>query len=256
MKIATWNVNSIRARLNHVTDWLKAQSPDVVCLQETKVCDDAFPKDALAALGYHSAISGQRAYNGVAILAKSALSDVQAGFDDGVADPQCRLISARLAGLRIISVYVPNGDVIKSEKYTYKLAWLDRLRHYLDKTATREELLMVAGDFNIAPFDHDAARPEAWTNSVICHPQVRQALAEVMAFGLIDLQQAANPSGGIFTWWDYRHLGFIRNDGLRLDLLLSNPILASRCQKVWVDTTPRAWKKPSDHAPVMAEFSL
>ncbi|MBN1960000.1 MAG: exodeoxyribonuclease III [Deltaproteobacteria bacterium] len=255
MQIVCWNVNSIRARKERFLSWLKERQPDVVCLQETKVVDSEFPADEIASLGYNCAVHGQKTYNGVAIVSRLPLSNIQKGFGDHQDDNQSRIISAFINDLRIISVYVPNGGELGSDKYAYKLKWLKRLRAYLDQTANPEQEIIVAGDFNIAWRDCDAAHPEAWRDSVLAHTSIREAFAPILSWGLRDLLAEKEPNGGVFSWWDYRQLSFARNDGLRIDLLLTTETIANKCSKAWVDKEARKGEKPSDHAPVFIEFA-
>ncbi len=255
MKLATWNVNSIRARKERFLAWLTQRQPDVLCLQEIKLVDEEFPTAEVEALGYCCAVFGQKTYNGVAILAKQALTEVRRGLEDGVDDAQSRLISAKVSGVRVVSCYVPNGGEVASDKYVYKLAWLERLRHYLERTARPDEPLVLAGDFNVAPRPSDVAYPEQWESSVLFHPEVRAALAEVTAWGLVDVVAEKLPQGGVYSWWDYRQLSFPRGDGLRIDLVLATQALASKCSGAYVDREARKGKQPSDHAPVVVELA-
>jgi exodeoxyribonuclease III len=256
VKIVTWNINSIRARKERFLGWLADKQPDVLCLQETKLVDQEFPTAEIEKLGYSCAAFGQKTYNGVAIISKQPLADVQRGMDDGSDDTQARLISARLGATRVVSCYIPNGAEVGSDKYTYKLAWLGRLRKYLERTARPDEMLVLAGDFNVAPRTLDVAYPEQWEPTVLFHPTVRAALAEVTSWGLVDVFADKFPQGGVYSWWDYRQLSFPRGDGLRIDLLLATKPLAERCSKAYVDREARKGKQPSDHAPVVAEFDL
>jgi exodeoxyribonuclease III len=255
VKLVCWNVNSIRARHERLVALLARHTPDVVCLQETKVADAQFPHEELHELGYQTASFGQRAYNGVAILVRGDVSDVRCGLEDEVEDPQARLISARAFGVRIVCCYVPNGGELTSDKYAYKLAWLKRLRSYLERTSHPDEPLVVCGDFNVAPRACDVAYPEQWESSVLFHPSAREALDNVAAWGLIDLLAEKVPQGGVYSWWDYRMLAFPRGDGLRIDLILATPPVARACHTTGVDRDERKGKQPSDHAPVIAEFS-
>lgn len=255
MKIITWNVNSITVRLERLLALLEREAPDVVCLQELKCIDEKFPTQAIEAAGYHIALHGQKTYNGVAILSRTALSDVHTGLQDGVDDPQARLIAARVQGIFVICVYVPNGSEMGSEKCAYKLAWYKRLRAFLDSHIDAHAPAIVCGDFNVAPNDTDVARPESWAQSVLCHPDMREALAHVSAFGLIDVFTKHNPAGGLYSWWDYRHLGFQKNNGLRIDLLMATENLACRSTAARVDRDERRGERPSDHAPVCASFA-
>lgn len=254
MKVATWNLNSIRAREQRLLGWLSRQSPDVVCLQETKVTDEQFPHEALREQGYHAAVHGQKTYNGVAILSREPVEDVRIGFGDGVDDPQARCISGLVRGVRFVSVYVPNGEKVESDKYVYKRAWLERLLAYLEETRAPETPLLLSGDFNIAPDAADAAEPEAWRGTVLFNPDMTGVMARLLDRGLEDVVRKHNPEPGLYTWWDYRQLSFPRNQGLRIDHILATPELASRCTAAGVDRDERKGSKPSDHAPVTAEL--
>ncbi len=254
MKLAAWNINSIRARKARLLAWLDSELPDVLCLSETKVQDEQFPSAEILERGYHLATYGEKAYNGVALLSRAPLADVARGLGDDVSDPQCRLISATTFGLRVVSLYVPNGGELTSDKFTYKLAWLARLRAYLERTAKPDQPVLLGGDFNIVPRNSDATFPEAWRESVLMHPRARAALENVMAWGLTDLFAAHHPRGGLYSWWDYRRLAFPRDDGLRIDLWLGSAPLAARCLRAWIDRDARKGLQPSDHAPVLIEL--
>ncbi len=253
VKLATWNVNSVRARLERLLGWLAKHRPDVLCLQEIKCTDDAFPAEALAAAGYHAAVFGQKTYNGVAILAKEEPRSVRRGLTDDDAD--ARLISADVVGVRILSAYVPNGREVGSESYAYKLDWLARLREYLERHGSPSQPLVLCGDLNVAIDDKDVAHPEAWADTVLCHPAAREALAHVRDWGLVDVVRKHHPDGGVYSWWDYRQLAFPRNDGLRLDHVYATAPLAGRSTVASVDRDERKGAKPSDHAPVIADFA-
>ena len=255
VKLATWNVNSIRARLPRLLDWLGRAIPDVVCLQELKVPDAEFPLAELEAVGYRAAIFGQRTYNGVAILARGDLDDVSMGMADGGADDQARLIAATVGGIRVISAYFPNGQEVGSEKWSYKLEWMARLGRYLARTYRPDQQLVLAGDFNVAPNDLDVARPEEWRESVLCHPDARAALGRIAAWGLVDGLRVTEPGPGPYSWWDYRMLAFPKGNGLRIDHLFVTSPLTSRCVRAWVERNERKGKLPSDHAPVMVELA-
>jgi len=203
MKIATWNVNSIRARMERLRAWLAAQAPDVLCLQETKVEDNAFPASELESLGYHVATYGQKTYNGVAVLARQPLDDIVRGFGDGVEDAQARFLVARVSAVRVGSLYVPNGQAVGTDKFAYKLAWLARWRGWLAAHAEASQPLVLCGDINIAPEDRDVYDPQAWRDQVMCHPDERAALAEVRRWGLVDVFRQLHPEPGQYTWWDY-----------------------------------------------------
>lgn len=251
VKIASWNVNSIGKRLARLTRWLDAERPDIVCLQETKTEDVRFPAQAIEAAGYHVVSCGQKAYNGVAILSRTPLQAVHRGLDIAPEESplQARYISAETAGLTVASVYVPNGMAVGSDKYAYKLAWLARLRGLLQRDHRPEAALVLAGDFNVAPREVDVAFPERWARTVICHPEVREAFARLTAWGLVDVLAQQVPEGHIYSWWDYRMLGFAKGNGLRIDLLLATASLAARVRDAGVDRDERRGPQPSDHAP-------
>ena len=255
MKIATWNLNSVRSREERLLKWLDRQQPDVVCLQELKVTEDKFPFEALREAGYYAAVHGQKTYNGVAILSRREPKDVKKSFDDGVDDPQARIISAIIEDVHILSVYVPNGASVGSEKWVYKLEWFERLRRYLDRHLDPRTSVALCGDFNIAPDDQDAANPEGWSDSVLCHEDGRQALRNVSDWGFVDAFRLKHPEGGIYSWWDYRRLAFPKNDGLRIDHIFVTEPLSIRVISADVDRQERKGKLPSDHAPVIVEIS-
>ncbi len=255
MKIASWNVNSVKARRERLLAWLEKHKPDVLCLQELKTVDDGFPAEEVRALGYHFALLGQRTYNGVAILARSELEDVRNSLDDGDDDVESRLISARVNGVRVISCYVPNGQAITSDKYAYKLRWLDRLLAYLPRHHVASEPLVLCGDFNIAPEDRDCCDPVAWQDSVLCHELVRERWQRLRELGLVDTYRLHEQAAGKFSWWDYRMLSFPKGKGLRIDFVLASQPLAERCTSAAIDRDERKGKLPSDHAPVIAEFN-
>jgi exodeoxyribonuclease-3 len=254
MKIATWNVNSIRKRLDRVTAWLAEHQPDVLCIQETKVEDPLFPRAELEAAGYQTLYHGQKTYNGVALLGREPLRNPIKGFGDGGDDGQARFLVAEVGELRVGSVYVPNGQAVGSEKFRYKLAWLARWRRWLSTHGDPTAPLVLCGDFNVAPDDRDVHDPVAWKDQVLCHPDERAALAEICTWGLSDTFRLHNQDAGHYTWWDYRQLGFPKNLGLRIDFILCSAPLAARCRSVTIDRNARKGKEPSDHAPVIAEF--
>ncbi len=255
MKIATWNVNSLRVRLPHVLDWLQSQPVDVLGIQETKLTNDAFPFDALREAGYQAIHNGQKTYNGVALLARHALDDVQTDIP-GFEDEQKRVIAATVGGVRVINVYVVNGQALDSPKYTYKLRWLDALRAYVEAELARYPLLAVTGDFNIAPEARDTHDPASWEGKILCSEPERQGLRELLALGLRDSFRMFEQPENAFTWWDYRQAAFRRNMGLRIDhILLSDP-LAEKCRSCAVDVAPRRLERPSDHAPVIVDLDL
>jgi exodeoxyribonuclease-3 len=256
MRLATWNVNSIRARLERLVDWLASRRPDVVCLQETKCADDQFPFAELAAVGYRAATFGQRTYNGVAILAREEPADVVRGLQDGIEDPQSRAIAASFGALRVVCAYAPNGQALGSSAYAYKLAWFQRLRRTLEARHAPGELLAVCGDFNVAPEPRDVYDPVGWEGQVLCSAPEREALAHLCGFGLRDAFRLHHPEAGRYSWWDYRMLSFAHNRGLRIDHLLVTDSLAERCRGCDIDRDARKGKKPSDHAPLWAELDL
>jgi exodeoxyribonuclease-3 len=250
--IATWNVNSLRVRLEHLKTWLAGHPVDVMALQETKLEDANFPAPEFRALGWHAVAHGQRTYNGVALLARSELSDVRTGIP-GLTDPQARVLAATVRGVRIIDVYVPNGQAPDTDKYAYKLAWMAALKGYIAAEAAEHGRLLVLGDFNVAPEDRDVHDPAAWVGSVHVSPPERAALA---ALGLNDLFRRFTQPERSYSWWDYRQGAFRRDHGLRIDLILANDRLAAECQSCTIDRAPRAFEQPSDHVPVSAAFAL
>ena len=254
MKLATWNVNSIRARLERLIGWLGREQPDAVCLQELKVTEAEFPRLELEAAGWHAAVLGQKTYNGVAILAKTAPEDVRTGLGDAALDEEARLISARVGAIRILSAYVPNGQTVGSDKWAFKLAWLRALRAHLGAAYDPREPLVLAGDFNVAPDGRDVARPDEWQDTVLCHAEARALLREVAAWGLTDTIRVHHTDQGPYTWWDYRMLGFAKGNGLRIDHIFATATLAARCSGAYVVRDERKGKQPSDHAPVVAVF--
>lgn len=256
MKLATWNVNSIRARRERVLEWIATNEPDVLCLQELKTAEADFPADDFRALGYEAAVCGQRTYNGVAILARGPLRDVERGFGDGVDDPQARFVAATVpGGVRVMSAYVPNGEAVGSEKFTYKMAWCERLVAFLRARVDTGGEAVLAGDFNVAPAPIDVHDPAAWEGHVLYSETERAAFAEIVAVGFVDIVRQLNPTAPMFSWWDYRQLAFPKNLGLRIDHVLVTPGLAARATVAHVDRAARKGKLPSDHAPVVVEFA-
>jgi len=253
MKIACWNVNSLNVRLPQLLDWLRSASPDVVALQELKLEDHRFPHDALRELGYHAVCSGQKTYNGVAILSRAPASDVQCGIP-GFADEQRRVIAATVGGVRIVNLYVVNGQAVGSDKYAYKLRWLAALHNWLADERLAHPQMVVLGDFNIAPDDRDCHDPAAWHEEVLCSTPEREALQKLLALGLHDSFRLLHAEGGLYSWWDYRAARFRRNAGLRIDLLLVSDALKPLCVAAGIDREPRTWERPSDHAPVWVEL--
>jgi exodeoxyribonuclease-3 len=254
-RIATWNVNSVTVRLPQVLDWLAANSPEVLCLQEIKVPDDRFPVREFEAAGYRAVVSGQKTYNGVATLSVARVTDEVRDLP-GLDDPQRRVLGATFEGLRVLNLYVPNGQAVGSEKYAYKLDWLERLIDYLRVELAAHEHLAVVGDFNIAPEDRDVHDPEEWKGEVLCSDPERAALRRILALGLEDAFRLFDQPEKSFSWWDYRMNSFKRDRGLRIDLILVSRGLARRCRSGHIDVGPRALERPSDHAPAVAEFDL
>lgn len=255
MKLATWNVNSIRQRLGHVKDWLAAQQPDVLALQEIKVVTENFPAAEFEALGYHCAVDGQKAYNGTALLSRIEPADVARGMPN-FEDEQKRVLAASFDGLRIFNLYVPNGQSVGSDKYEYKLRWLTALRNHLRDELARHPRIAVVGDFNIAPEDRDVHDPAAWEGSVHVSAPEREALARIASLGLTDVFRRFEQPKNAWSWWDYRMNAFRRDLGLRIDLVLASKALAERCTACTIDRTPRTWERPSDHVPVTATFDI
>jgi exodeoxyribonuclease-3 len=257
VKLATWNVNSLRVRLPRLTAWLGAHAPDVLCLQETKVEDALFPAAELAALGYHAAFVGQRTYNGVAILARAPLTDVAIGLGDDEPDDQARLIAATVAGgVRVVCVYVPNGSAVGTDKYVYKLRWLERLRAYFARHGARADApWILCGDMNVAPDDRDVYDPARWGDDVLCSQPERAGLRAAIDWGMADAFRHLEPAGGHYSWWDYRGVAFFRNQGLRIDHIYATPPVLARVRACSIDRAERKGAQPSDHAPVLLELA-
>jgi len=254
MKIATWNVNSIIARLPHVTRWLAAVQPDVLCIQETKCADEKFPLLEFKGLGYDCVIFGQQSYNGVAIISRAGCASVRRGFPEDDVNSQSRLLAADIAGIRIIDVYVPNGQIVGSEKYQFKLNWMKRLREFFDQQYDPKTPVLLCGDFNVAPEEHDVHDPRLWQNRILFSEPERAALQDIKTWGFTDTFRLHTEAGGHYSWWDYRAGGFRRNLGLRIDHIWVSAPLAARSRNTWIDKEPRGWERPSDHAPVVAIF--
>ena len=255
MKVATWNVNSLKVRLPHVLDWLAASEVDVLCLQETKTTDENFPVDEITAAGYHVAYSGQKTYNGVAILSKQPATDIITDIP-GLDDPQRRILGATIDGVRVLDLYVVNGQEVGSEKFEHKLFWLEKVTDHIHTQLQEHEQFVVVGDFNIAPDDRDVYDPEAWHERILCSTPERNALQKIIDLGLTDTFRLFEQAENSYSWWDYRAAAFRRNRGLRIDLVLASRTLADNCVSCEIDKEPRSLERPSDHTPVVAEFSL
>ncbi|HET20455.1 MAG TPA: exodeoxyribonuclease III [Chromatiales bacterium] len=253
MKIATWNVNSLRVRLPQVLEWMGAEQPDILAMQETKLVDEKFPVEAFRELGYEVAFSGQPTYNGVAVLARQPLEDVVTDIP-GFEDHQRRVLAATVGGVRVIDLYVVNGEAVGSDKFAYKLAWLEAAHDWIHDELKRHPQTVVLGDFNIAPDDRDVHDPEAWREKILCSTPEREALRRLLDLGLSDVFRQFEQPEKSFSWWDYRMNGFRRNLGLRIDLILASTPLAERCTASGIDKVPRGWERPSDHAPAWAVF--
>lgn len=253
MKLATWNVNSLKVRLPHLMDWLSVQQPDVLCLQETKIEDASFPLGEIEAAGYRALYAGQKTYNGVALLTRAAATDTLSRIP-GFEDEQKRVIAATLGDTRVVCLYVPNGQSVGSDKYAYKLAWLDALVAWLRAELAQYPRLAVLGDFNIAPEDRDVHDPQLWEGQVLVSEPERARFRALLDLGLKDAFRLFDQPAGSFTWWDYRQAAFRRNLGLRIDHILLSPELAARCRACAIDVAPRRLTRPSDHAPVIAQL--
>ena len=255
MKIATWNVNSLTVRLPQVLDWLGQQQPDILALQETKLTDAGFPTLDIANAGYQAVFAGQKTYNGVALLSRPAAGEIVTDLP-GLVDPQRRVLGATVGKMRVLNLYVPNGQAVGSDKYAYKLAWLEKLADWLPDELARHPQLVVLGDFNIAPEDRDVHDPVAWAGQVLCSEAERAAFRRLLDLGFKDTFRLFPQEDQAFTWWDYRAAAFRRNLGLRIDHILASPALAMVCIACQVDKAPRRLERPSDHAPVIAEFAI
>lgn len=253
MKIASWNVNSLKVRLEQVLQWLESAQPDVLALQETKVTDEVFPRAAIEAAGYQVVFSGQKTYNGVAILAKTEPQDVITDIP-GLDDPQRRILAATVNGVRIINLYVVNGSAPGTEKFTYKLDWIDKVTQFIKQQMAEYDDVVVLGDFNIAPDDRDVYDPVKWHEKILCTTEERQALHSILDLGLQDSFRLLHDDGGLYSWWDYRMNGFVRDLGLRIDLVLCTDEMSEAVIAAYIDKEPRGWERPSDHTPVVTEF--
>ena len=254
MRIASWNINSLRKRQDRLFAWLEGTNPDVVCLQETKCPDDQFPELALHAAGYYSAYRGEKSYNGVAILAKTKLRDIRPSLCDEVVDPQARVIAATIQNVRVFSIYAPNGQAVGSYAYDYKLRWYRRLQKCVAKEESAD--LVVCGDFNVAPDDLDVYDAKLWRGAIMASDGERAAFRQLCSVGLHDTLRIHHKGGGLFSWWDYQMRGFEKNRGLRIDAVLASEALAKKCIAAGIDREMRGGRDPSDHAPVWAEFAI
>jgi len=260
MRIATWNVNSIKQRMENATAWLAERQPDVVCLQETKCVDDAFPRESFEALGYNVAVHGQKAFNGVAILSKAPFDEVTARLPGDQEDVQARfleaVISTAAGAIRVASIYLPNGNPPNSDKYSYKIKWMDRLIEYGRERMALEEPFVMAGDYNVIPGPADARNPAAWTGDALFLPKTRARFQALTHLGLTDAIRAGSDRGDLFTFWDYQAGAFQKNNGIRIDHVLLSPQAADRLVGAAIDRHVRAWEKPSDHVPVVVDFAI
>ncbi|MGA9341717.1 MAG: exodeoxyribonuclease III [Rhodanobacteraceae bacterium] len=254
MILASWNINSLTVRLPHVQKWCESAAPDVLALQETKLVDEKFPTAAIEAAGYRSVCSGQKTYNGVALLARAPIEDVLRDIP-GLDEPQRRILVATIGGVRVVNLYGVNGQAVGSEKYARKLDWYAKVTAFLADEIRRHPRMVVMGDFNIAPDDRDVHDPDAWREAILCSTPERNALARMQALGLHDSFRLFNADAGHYSWWDYRQAAFRRNLGLRIDLVLASDALRGDCRAASIDPSPRAWERPSDHAPVTLEVA-
>jgi len=253
-KIATWNVNSVKARLARVTEWLAESKPDVALLQETKCTDDTFPREEIEALGYNVALNGQKTYNGVAILSKRPIEDVTRGLPGDDGDDQARYIEAFTGGVRVASIYVPNGNPVSTDKYPYKLTWLERLGAHARGLLANEETIVLGGDYNVCPTDDDVYDPEGWADDALCRPESRNRFRRIVHLGLIDAFRALHREIGAYSFWDYQGGAWQKDFGLRIDHLLLSPQAADRLVASGIDRKPRGREKASDHTPVWCEI--
>jgi exodeoxyribonuclease-3 len=260
VRIATWNVNSIKQRVDSAVAWLKERAPDIVCLQETKCVDDAFPREPFEALGYNLAVHGQKTFNGVALLSKLPLDEVNVGLPGDNEDDHARFIegvvSTANGALRVASIYLPNGNPPATEKYTYKLGWMKRLAKYARERLLLEEPLILAGDYNVIPAPGDARNPEAWTSDALYLPQTHEQFRSLINLGLTDAIRATSDDAGLYTFWDYQAGAWQKNNGIRIDHLLLSPNAADRLEDAGIDKHVRSWEKPSDHVPVWIDLDI
>ncbi len=255
LKVASWNVNSLNVRLPHVLAWCDVAQPDVLALQETKMTDDKYPFEELLNAGYHSVFSGQKTYNGVAILSREPATDPVTDID-GLDDPQRRILAATVGDVRVIDLYVVNGSEVGSEKFAYKMHWLEQVTAFIASELQQHEKVIVLGDFNIAPDDRDVHDAESWHEKILCSTQEREALQAILDLGLSDTFRQFEQAEKSWSWWDYRMAAFRRNMGLRIDLVLVSAALQEVCSAAYIDKEPRRQERPSDHTPVIAEFDV
>jgi exodeoxyribonuclease-3 len=260
MRIATWNVNSIKQRMDNLRAWIAERAPDLICLQETKCVDDAFPRLEFEALGYNVAVHGQKTFNGVAILSKAPFDEVTPGLPGDNADDHARFLEAVISTtsgvVRIASIYLPNGNPPSTDKYSYKIKWMDRLIRYADERLALQEPLILAGDYNVIPTASDARNPSAWTNDALFLPQTRAKFRALCNLGLTDSVRAGSDQGGLYTFWDYQAGAWQKNDGIRIDHMLLSPQAADRLVSARIDRHVRSWEKPSDHVPVVIDLAI
>lgn len=257
MKIATWNINSLNARIGHVIDWCEKNQPDVLCLQETKCVDEKFPHQRLRSVGFeHIAFYGEKAYNGVALISKYPIRDVQKNFPGDAADSQRRLIAGTVGGIRIVNTYVPHGTAFGTPQYRFKLEWLRRLRRYFDKDFDVDENVLLCGDLNVAPHELDVWKVSLWKDKLHFTKPERDVIRDVKKWGFVDVFRQINEDVKEYSWWDYFHHSFEKDRGLRIDHIWTSPPLSELCTDCWIDKEPRALDHPSDHAPVVAEFMV
>ena len=255
INLASWNVNSLKVRLEQVLSWFEQSQVDILAIQETKLTDDNFPVAAFTEKDLHVVYVGQKTYNGVAIISRFPIQDVISDIPD-LSDPQRRILAVTVAGIRLINLYVPNGSEVDSDKYAYKLDWLNKVQSFIQQELQSHELVAVVGDFNIAPEDRDVHDPELWKGAVLVSPKERDAFAALLQLGLVDSFRQLNPDDNQYSWWDYRAAAFRRNLGLRIDHILLNKALAKHCQSAAIDKQPRKAERPSDHAPVTVELTI
>ena len=256
MKVATWNINSINIRLEQLLRWCETNQPDVVCLQETKCVDEKFPFTEINNAGYEVAFVGEKSYNGVAILSKHEINDIQKNFADDALEAPKRLIAATVKGVRIVNTYIPNGTELWTDKFTFKLDWLQRLRRFFDENYDPSEYVLLCGDFNVAPDERDVWNVGFWEGKLHFSKPERAAIHHVKQWGFVDVFRQINGDEKKFSWWNYREGAFFKNQGLRIDHIWTSKPLAEKCVGCWIDRKPRGAQRPSDHAPVVAEFKL